>query len=510
MKSIKNKLLIIYLLIFIPFVSVVVIGLITFSNMSDDGVAINLSGSQRMRTMLISNYVLQLGSQNDAEARSILETEIPKYIKINKALISGDESLSIGENSNQVIIDKLELMTPLVNHYIESANRIINNEGNDEDQAFISNNALLIKNKYHEVVQIYQEDSELNLNIFKLFLFILSFFALIMLLVGNRFGSSMIVRPIHKIKSALMKAADGNLDVKLEIKGKDEFKILGQAFQTMINKTNEVVSNINTASLQVSEAADYVATFSTTLSNGTMEQASAITQLSNSLSDVTEQSNDNSVNAGNVQNIIKEVQKQATDGRMQMNEMLTSMDDIHMASNDISSIVQVIDEIAFQTNILALNAAVEAARAGEHGKGFAVVAGEVKNLANKSAKAASETTALIEGSMTKVKHGSEIAHQTSSILDQISMGIEKATQHINDIANASQEQANSVANINMGIQEINNVVNTTKSTSEKVATTSEELSGQASMLKNQIASFKLKEPKTNSEYVPPIGLLEPY
>lgn len=507
MKSIKSKLLVIYLLIFIPFVSIVVVGFITFNNMNDDGVAINLSGSQRMRTMLISNYTLQLGTESETDAREILESEIPKYIKINQALITGDDSLSIGANSNQEIVDKLELMKPLINQYVESANRLINNEGTDQDILFIRSNALNIKNKYHEVVQIYQLDSETKLATFKLLLIIASVFALVMLLIGNKFGSTMIIKPIYKIKRSIMKAADGALDIQLEIKSKDEFKILGDAFQTMIDRTNEVVSNINAASLQVSEAADYVATFSTTLSNGTMEQASAITQLSNSLSDVTEQSNENSINAGNVKTIVQEVQEQATNGRMQMNEMLSSMDEIHSASNDISTIVQVIDEIAFQTNILALNAAVEAARAGEHGKGFAVVAGEVKNLANKSAKAASETTALIEGSMAKVKQGSEIAHQTSSVLDQISMGIEKATEHINDIANASHEQASSVANINMGIREINNVVNTTKTTSEKVATTSEELSGQASMLKNQIASFKLREFKTELN-VPPIGLIE--
>lgn len=503
MKSLKNKLLIIYLLIFLPFVAIVVTAFITFSYMSDDSVAINLSGSQRMRTMLISNYTLQLGGETHDEAHSILETEVKKYIKINNALIHGDDSLSIGPNANKAIIDKLQSLDSLTHLYIESATRIINGNGNEEDQQFIMNNAMLIKNRYHEIVQMYQEDSESKLIAFEFFLVIACIFGFIMLLIGNRSGKIMILKPIHKIKDALLKAADGNLNIQLNINSNDEFKILGDAFITMIHHTNDVVSNINAASLQVSEAADYVATFSTTLSNGTFEQASAISQLSESLSDVAEQSRENSSSAGNVKTIISSVQDKAIEGRKQMKEMLTSMDEIHQASNDISSIVRVIDEIAFQTNILALNAAVEAARAGTHGKGFAVVAGEVKNLANKSAQAANETTLLIEGSMEKVKHGSTIAHHTSNVLDEIAIGVKKATEHINEIASASKEQANSVSSINLGIKDIDSVINKTKETSEKVASTSEELSGQANLLKNQISSFKLKAYKP-SQIAPPI------
>lgn len=317
--------------------------------------------------------------------------------------------------------------------------------------------------------------------------------------------SKLIGKPISSILKAALEIADGNLDVKIDVSSKDEIGQLGHAFEQMTANINHVMSNINNASDQVAAGSRQLSDSSMSLSQGATEQASSIEELTASVEEISSQTKANADNADQAKNMADTAFGNAEKGNQHMVDMLKAMNDINESSSNISRIIKVIDDIAFQTNILALNAAVEAARAGQHGKGFAVVAEEVRNLAARSANAAKETTTMIEGSIEKVEDGTKIANETAKALDEIVKDIGEVTNLISNIALASNEQALGVEQINQGLMQISNVVQTTSATAEETASASEELSGQADMLKAQVSTFKLKAYVTDTEINPDVA-----
>ncbi|MNJ49161.1 Methyl-accepting chemotaxis protein IV [compost metagenome] len=260
----------------------------------------------------------------------------------------------------------------------------------------------------------------------------------------------------------------------------------------MTHNINEVMLNISASADQVASGSTQVSETGMVLSQGATEQASTIEELTASLEEISSQTTLNAENAETANKLATDARKDAVIGNDQMKEMLNAMHEINDSSNNISKIIKVIDEIAFQTNILALNAAVEAARAGQHGKGFAVVAEEVRNLAARSANAAKETTDMIEGSMRKVEDGTKIANETANALNQIVEVVTEVTDLVSQIARASHEQAIGISQITEGVTQVSQVTQTNSATSEESAAASEELSSQAEMLKEQVQRFNLK------------------
>jgi len=297
---------------------------------------------------------------------------------------------------------------------------------------------------------------------------------------------------ISEISGVLTEMAKGDLDVEITADYKGDFVEIKNSLNYIVQALNTILGDINSASEQVASGSRQVSDGSQALSQGSTEQASSIEELSASITEIAEQTKNNAINANHANELALNAKENAILGNEQMKEMLNSMVEINESSANISKIIKVIDEIAFQTNILALNAAVEAARAGQHGKGFAVVAEEVRNLAARSANAAKETTTLIEGSIRKVEAGTKTANETAVELNKIVSDSEKVAKLVGEIASASNEQASAIAQINRGIEQVSQVVQTNSATAEESAAISEELSSQSELLKDMVSQFKLK------------------
>ncbi|MCX5820064.1 MAG: methyl-accepting chemotaxis protein [Deltaproteobacteria bacterium] len=246
----------------------------------------------------------------------------------------------------------------------------------------------------------------------------------------------------------------------------------------------EAVRELNEATDQVASASHQVSGSSQSLAEGASEQAAALEETSSSLEEMSSMTRQNADNANQANGLMEKTKEVVGRADASMKKLTEAMNDISGASEETSKIVKTIDEIAFQTNLLALNAAVEAARAGEAGAGFAVVAEEVRNLALRAAEAAKNTSFLIEGTVKKVKDGSNLLGKTNEDFKEVATSSAKVAELIGEISAASNEQAQGIGQVSKAVSEMDKVVQQNAANAEESASAAEEMNAQAETMKN--------------------------
>ena len=315
--------------------------------------------------------------------------------------------------------------------------------------------------------------------------------SLISLLVIGFVSNMIISRMIKPLIDAsdmmgVLSEGEGDLTARLEVKSNDEIGKLAENFNSFIEKLRDIIMQVKDASTEINDGTGEISAGSEDLSTRTSEQAASITETSTTLEGFTAIVKVNTENSGEVREKLENFNGEMRTKKDLMDNVTSTMKEIEDSSKKIDNIINVINDISFQTNLLALNAAVEAARAGEHGKGFAVVADEVRSLAQRAAQAARETTGLIEDAVGRTRQGTQVAEDVGKSLGAIVKNVTHVSDLIDGIAKASAEQAQGVEQVNASVTQMDRVTQQTASTAEESASASEELSAQANTLRNVV------------------------
>ena len=351
--------------------------------------------------------------------------------------------------------------------------------------------------------------------------------------------SNGIRRPVEEIRTAAEKLASGNLDVSIDYYAEDELGNLSDSIRSLIHifqgiigdmgyglaalgsgdftvdskaeelyvgdfqklkaSMDEIIEKLSLMMVKISQSSDQIFAGSSQVSSGAQavaggatEQASAVEELAGSINEISAQVSENAQNARHGSELAETAGIKMIESNREMQELISAMGDISDKSGKIEKVLNIIEDIAFQTKILALNAAVEAAHAGKNGKGFAVVANEVRNLAQKSAEASKNTAALIAETIQAVNLGTNLADETANMLAEVVESVKQAVFAVDKISEASSEQAVSIAKVTQSVNQISDVVQNNSATAEESAAASEELSVQAHILSSLVSQFKLK------------------
>ncbi|MFP4262381.1 MAG: methyl-accepting chemotaxis protein [Halomonas sp.] len=301
-----------------------------------------------------------------------------------------------------------------------------------------------------------------------------------------------VIRPVRESRAFTLQIASGNLAADAPARRRDELGQLVDALDIMRKSLGSIVNDVNGGIGIVTPAARDIARSNEDLSARTEQQAASLQQTASSMEEMTTTVQHNSDNARQASGLAEENASESRASGELMQRAVSTMDEITAGSRKMTEIIDVIDSIAFQTNILALNASVEAARAGEQGRGFAVVAQEVRSLASRSADAASEIRQLIDGSARRIDSGAELIHQAEAAIARVMEASTRVNDILGEITAASEEQSNGIAQINSAVAEMDQVTQQNASRVQDSARAAGELEHQATMLSNAVGAFRLR------------------
>jgi methyl-accepting chemotaxis protein-1 (serine sensor receptor) len=301
-----------------------------------------------------------------------------------------------------------------------------------------------------------------------------------------------IVRPLDEAVRIAGAVADGDLTQDIRVRANDETGHLMRALNEMNAGLARIVGRVRAGTDTIASASGQIATGNLDLSARTEQQAASLERTATSMEELTSTVRQNADNARQANTLAQSASEVAARGGTVVTQVVATMGAINASAARIADIIGVIDGIAFQTNILALNAAVEAARAGEQGRGFAVVASEVRNLAQRSAAAAKEIKSLIDDSVQKVHHGSELVDQAGATMGEIVGSINRVTDIMAEIMAASQEQSTGIEEVNRAIVQMDQATQQNAALVEEASAAAQQLREEADSLALAVGAFRIE------------------
>jgi aerotaxis receptor len=309
--------------------------------------------------------------------------------------------------------------------------------------------------------------------------------------IGARRGATHLGKPMLNLSAFATRLAAGDLNAELALDRHDDLGHLQRALQQLKANLAAIVLDVRAQITGVTEAANEIGSGNGELSRRTEMQAASLEETAATMDQLTATVQANADASERALDLARAAQDAASKGDQMVSSVEQTMDGITTASKRIADITSVIDGIAFQTNILALNAAVEAARAGEAGRSFAVVATEVRNLAQRSAKAAQEIKSVIEASTTEVDKGSLLVAQTAAQMHAIGEAVERVTAIIVEVANASSEQADGIRQVTQVVAQLDSATQQNATLVEQSTSTAQNLNAQAVVLNDAVRLFSV-------------------
>ncbi|MDH4225207.1 MAG: methyl-accepting chemotaxis protein [Deltaproteobacteria bacterium] len=516
----------------------------------DESNLVNISGRQRMLTQKMTKEALQIADGLQIEkSRKELGNSFKLFEKSHTALLHGNPEMGIRALDDEEAIARMAGVETIWEGEVKPAVQVILTAIPHSPpfeaalEKLTAKNLDLLQAMNHVTARV-DEHAQESMNQLMVLLFSIGGAALLFSLFSWFLVERLIVVPLRKTMEMIGQLSQGHLASRLHLAQHDE---IGQMAETMdhfaedlkdgairqlsriadgdltyemapkdgqdeignaLLKTREslvsLVGEVQLAAQQIGVGSSQVSDASQALSNGATQQAASLEETSSSLNEMAGASRENATSAHDAFDMASKARSDAEVGLTRMAEMLEAMESINQSNLDISKVIKMMDDFAFQTSILAINAAIQSAQAGVKGRAFSVVADEVRALANRSLDAAKETGQMIEASLERSANGVALAKSTAEVFRGICSEVDEVSDLVGRISDASTSQAAGVGQVSKALTQVEEVTQQTAAQSEELLASSEELASQVEALRHMLSRFRLSETGSGKARVIPM------